>query len=73
MLELKRIYWSRQMLKLAYAAVMVWLTISAFGALMPGNAVTAAGPGISGVTGVLQDMLGQSWRRLHSPDSFWSP
>jgi hypothetical protein len=32
MLELKRIYWSRQMLKLAYAAVMVWLIISAFGA-----------------------------------------
>ena len=59
MLELKRIYWSRQMLKLAYAAVMVWLIISAFGALMPGNTVTAAGPGISGVTGVLRDMLGR--------------
>ena len=70
MLELKRIYWSRQMLKLAYTAVMVWLIISAFGALMPGNAVTAAGPGISGVTEVLQDMLGRALAAAALPGLF---
>jgi hypothetical protein len=59
MLELKRIYWGRQMLKLAYWALMVWLVISAVGALMPNNAVAAARPGISGVTGVLQDIVGR--------------
>ena len=70
MLELKRIYWSRQMLKLAYTAVMVWLIISAFGALMPGNAVSAAGPGISGVTEVLQDMLGRALAAAALPGLF---
>ncbi|MDR7161375.1 hypothetical protein [Arthrobacter sp. BE255] len=59
MLELKPHLLEPAHAETAYTAVMVWLFISTFGALMPGNAVTAAGPGISGVTGVRQDMLGR--------------
>jgi 5-methylcytosine-specific restriction endonuclease McrA len=35
MVELKRIYWSRQALKVAYSAVVVWLGASVVLALMP--------------------------------------
>lgn len=35
MVELKRIYWSRQALRAAYSAVVVWLGASVFLALMP--------------------------------------
>ncbi len=35
MVELKRIYWSRQALRLAYSAVLVWLAVSVLLALMP--------------------------------------
>jgi 5-methylcytosine-specific restriction endonuclease McrA len=35
MLELKRIYWTRLGLRLAFAAVMVWLAVSVVAALMP--------------------------------------
>ena len=45
MLELKRIYWSRQVLRLAYAAVIVWLFAAAILAFMP---KTNGGAGASG-------------------------
>lgn len=35
MVELKRIYWSRQALRLAYSAAIVWLGLSVVLALMP--------------------------------------
>jgi 5-methylcytosine-specific restriction endonuclease McrA len=35
MLELKRIYWSRQVLRLAYSAVIVWLSVSVVLAFTP--------------------------------------
>lgn len=35
MVELKRIYWSRQALRLAYSAVVVWLSASIVLSLMP--------------------------------------
>lgn len=45
MLELKRIYWSRQVLRLAYSAVIVWLSVSVVLAFMP---QTNGGAGASG-------------------------
>ncbi|WP_081801696.1 HNH endonuclease [Arthrobacter sp. 9MFCol3.1] len=42
MVELKRIYWSRQALRVAYSAVVVWLGASVVLALMP-KAIPAAG------------------------------
>ncbi|MEO5321158.1 HNH endonuclease signature motif containing protein [Arthrobacter sp. CC3] len=56
MVGLKRIYWSRMALRLAYAAVMMWLAISVFLALMP-KANVVAGSGISSVTEVARGML----------------
>lgn len=56
MVELKRIYWSRKALRLAYAAVMMWLAISVFLALMP-KANVVAGSGISSVTEVARGMF----------------
>lgn len=56
MLGMKRIYWSRQMLELACSAVVIWLIVSAKGALMPYNAVSSAGPGFSGVSAVAADL-----------------
>jgi hypothetical protein len=57
MVELKRIYWTRQALKLAYLAVTVWLFASAIGALMPNKVVTGEGDGVSAVTGMLREMF----------------
>ena len=56
MLELKRIYWSRQVLRLAYAAVIVWLSVSVVLALMP---KTNGGAGASGstVAGIFRGMF----------------
>ncbi|QDG66103.1 HNH endonuclease [Pseudarthrobacter sp. NIBRBAC000502772] len=56
MMELKRVYWSRKALRLAYTAVMMWLSISVFLALMPKPKVVS-GTGISSVTEVLRGML----------------
>jgi len=45
MQELGRIYWTRQGLRLAYTAVMVWLAISLMTALMPkGSPVAGTAP-----------------------------
>lgn len=56
MVELKRVYWSRKALRLAYAAVMMWLGISVFLALMPKPKVVS-GTGLSVATEVLRGML----------------
>ena len=50
MLELKRIYWTRQVLRLAFSAVIVWLGASVVLALMP-KTNEAAGPGPVGRRG----------------------
>ena len=56
MLELKRIYWSRQVLRLAYSAVIVWLSVSVVLALMP-KANIGAHPGPSSVTAIFRSMF----------------
>lgn len=56
-MELRRIYWTRQTLKVAYLAATLWLFASAIGALMPATAVSVGGTGVSAVTGVLRGML----------------
>lgn len=45
MQELGRIYWTRQGLRLAYSALMVWLAVAVMTALMPrGTAVAGTAP-----------------------------
>lgn len=56
MMELKRVYWSRKALRLAYTAVLIWLGISVFLALTPKPKVVS-GTGLSLVTEVLRGML----------------
>ena len=51
MVELKRIYWSRQALRLAYSAAIVSLAVSVVTALMPMGKVDA-GNSASTVAGV---------------------
>ena len=41
--ELKRVYWSRQALRLAYSAVIVWLSESLVLALMPDTTAQTSG------------------------------
>ena len=60
MVELKRIYWSRQALRLAYAAVVVWLAVSVVVALArTGKADSASStPTVSGaLRGFLDSVL----------------
>lgn len=56
MVELKRIYWSRQVLRLAYAVVVVWLAVSVVLALMPKGKATAPN-GAPTVSGVLRSFV----------------
>jgi hypothetical protein len=56
MVELKRIYWSRQALRLAYSAVIVWLAVSVVLALMP-KGKSAPGNSASTVSGVLRGFV----------------
>lgn len=56
MVELKRIYWSRQALRIAYSAVVVWLAVSVILALMP-KGKAAAGNSASTVSGVLRGFV----------------
>jgi 5-methylcytosine-specific restriction endonuclease McrA len=56
MVELKRIYWSRQTLRLTYSAVIVWLGVSVVLALMPTGKVDAANSA-STVSGVLRSFV----------------
>ncbi len=56
MLELKRIYWTRQVLRLVFAAVMLWVAASAMTALIPQSTVAAAA-GSSSAAQVLRRMF----------------
>jgi 5-methylcytosine-specific restriction endonuclease McrA len=56
MQELGRIYWTRQGLRLAYSAVMVWLAVSVMTALLP-KGTSAAGTGPSSAAGVLRGLF----------------
>ncbi|PVZ53697.1 HNH endonuclease [Arthrobacter sp. H-02-3] len=56
MVELKRIYWNRQALKMAYSAVVVWLGASVVLALMP-KADAAARHNASTVAEILRSMV----------------
>jgi hypothetical protein len=56
MLELKRIYWTRLGLRLAYAAVMVWLAVSVLTALMP-KAKPAAGAAPTSAAEILRGLF----------------
>lgn len=52
MVELRRIYWSRQALRLAYSAAILWLAASVVLALMP-----KASPGASQSASTVADIL----------------
>ena len=54
MMELKRIYWTRVGLRLAYAASMMWLAVSIAAALMP---TKSAGISTSTVSEVFRGMV----------------
>lgn len=56
MTELKRIYWTRLGLRLAFMATLVWLFGSAMLSLMS-QVDVAAGSGVSAASGVLRAML----------------
>ncbi|MDQ0733058.1 HNH endonuclease [Arthrobacter sp. B1I2] len=56
MQELGRIYWTRQGLRLAYFAVMVWIAVAVMSALMA-KATPGAGAGPSSAAGVLRGMV----------------
>jgi 5-methylcytosine-specific restriction endonuclease McrA len=56
MQELGRIYWTRQGLRLAYSAVMIWLAVAVMSALMA-KATPAAGAGPSAAAGVLRGLF----------------
>ena len=56
MVELKRIYWSRQALRVAYSAVVVWLGASVVLALMP-KANAAGSRSAATVAEILRGMV----------------
>jgi HNH endonuclease len=66
MQELKRIYWSRQVLRLAYAAVIVWLSVSVVLALMP-KTNGGAGPDVSSAIDVFRGMFDQVLAAVIAP------
>lgn len=54
--ELGSIYWSRQGLRVAYSAVLVWLSVALLSALTA-KATPPVGAGTSSAAGVLRDMF----------------
>jgi hypothetical protein len=56
MVELRRIYWSRQALRLAYSAGMLWLAASVLLALMP-KVNAGTGPNASSVADIFRVMI----------------
>ena len=58
MSELGRIYWTRQGLRLAYLAVLLWLAFAVLAALMA-KATPVVGAGMSAVSEVFSGMLGR--------------
>lgn len=69
MVELKRIYWSRQALRLAYSAVIVWLAVSVVLALMPIGKVDAA-HSLSSVTAVFRGLVNSVLAAVALPGLF---
>ena len=57
MLELKRIYWTRQLLRLAYAAATVWLSASVVLALLPNRASIDIGQRATLASAMLRQMF----------------
>jgi hypothetical protein len=57
MLNLKRIYWGRQAMKLAYSALVLWLAAAVLLALMEQAGGSVAGPGVFGVAAVFEGMM----------------
>lgn len=57
MLELKRIYWTRQLLRLAYAAATVWLSASVVLALLPNRASVDIGQRATSASAMLRQMF----------------
>ena len=56
MVELKRVYWSRQALRMAYAGVVVWLAGAVVLALTPKGKAAEANS-VPTVSGVLRDLV----------------
>jgi hypothetical protein len=56
MLELKRIYWTRQSLRLAMAALTIWIFAAAFFAVRS-NTLKPVSPRATTVTGVFSQMF----------------
>lgn len=56
MQELGRIYWTRQGLRLAYSAVLIWLVVAVMSALLA-RATPTAGPGPVSAAGVLRGLF----------------
>ena len=69
MLELKRIYWTRTGLRLAFSVVMVWLAASAALSLMP-KGQPRAGEGASSAAEVLQGMVDALIAAVTLPGAF---
>lgn len=58
MVELKRIYWSRQGLRLAYSAAVVWVGVSLFLAFTRTGS-TGGGQRSASVAGILDNLVGR--------------
>lgn len=78
MLELQRIYWTRQALRLTYSAVILWLGVSVALAFIP-KATVIARSGVSGVGDIFRGMLhppaaprghGPRWRAIRAGGRF---
>ncbi|PNI09411.1 HNH endonuclease [Arthrobacter sp. AFG7.2] len=67
--ELKRIYWTRVSLRLAFMAIVVWLFGSAILSLMP-QADAGAGSGVSTAAGVLRSMVDRVKTAVTLPGAF---
>lgn len=69
MLELKRIYWTRQLLRLAYAAATVWLSASVVLALLPNKASVDIGQRTT-ATAILRQMFDGVLAAVALPGAF---
>jgi 5-methylcytosine-specific restriction endonuclease McrA len=70
MLELKRIYWTRQLLRLAYAAATVWLSASVVLALLPNRASVDVGQRTTTATAILRQMFDGVLTAVALPGAF---
>jgi hypothetical protein len=67
MLELKRIYWTRQTVRVAGFCAMIWLLAAAFFALMPNVSKPAAGRHATSVIAVLEQVFGGVLAAIAAP------